>query len=126
MISSTSMTSTSGVVLIVEIASSSSSAEPTFIDMVAPSEAFGRRSGRRRRMPRRQQDRVQVGTEAAHAVHRSLVAADEPVVAEHRGDCNGKTDRCHDQRFSDRARDLVDLSLIHISEPTRLLSISYA
>src|SRR6476646_3234170 len=111
MLNSTSMTSTSGVVFIVEIACSSSSAEPTFIAMVALSEAWDRRSGRRRRLPRRQQHGVQIGTEAADAVHRSLVAADEPVVAKHRRYCNGKTDRRHDQRFADGTRDLVDRRL---------------
>src|SRR5665213_765206 len=75
MIKSTIITSTSGVVLMVEIGSSSSPDEPTFIDM-------GLRPCRWLRC--RQQHRVQVGGEAAHALHRGLVAADQPVVAEHR------------------------------------------
>src|SRR6185369_4630986 len=80
MISSTSMTSTSGVVLIVETISSSSPLdEPTFIAM-----ASGPGRGRRGRLGRAQQHSVQVGAEAAHHVHRRLVAADQPVVAQNR------------------------------------------
>src|SRR4029079_7719955 len=64
MIRSTSMTSTSGVVLMVETTSSSSpSAEPTFIAMA---------SAPRVRLRRREQHRVEVGAERADALHRGL------------------------------------------------------
>src|SRR5665213_3164074 len=128
MIKSTIITSTSGVVLMVEIGSSSSPDEPTFIDMVL----------RPRRCLRcRQQHRMQVGGEAAHALHRGLVAANQPVVAEHCGHRDREADGRHDQRLAhwpghlvdrrlpgdaDRRQRVIDaphLSLIHISEPTR-------
>src|SRR6185436_13628666 len=93
MIRSTSMTSTSGVVLIVET-TSSSSPSPTFIAMASAPGGV--------RLRRGEQHRVQVGAERAHALHRGLVAADQPVVAEHRGHRDGEADRGHDQRFAHR------------------------
>src|SRR5215831_21116983 len=104
MISSTSMMSTSGVVLIVEMtASSSPSADPTFIAMASTPDGA--------RLRRAEQHGVQVRAEAAHAVHRRLVAANEPVVSEHRGNRDGKTDGSHDQRLAHRTRNLVDRCL---------------
>src|SRR5580765_4367904 len=80
MISSTSITSTSGVVLIAETTSSSSpSLEPTFIAMAASSLRRGALAARTDLGAH--QDAVQVGAEAAHRLHRDLVAADQPVVA---------------------------------------------
>src|SRR5215472_14395301 len=109
MMSSTSITSTSGVVLIAETTSSSSpSEEPTFIAIASSSALRGDHRGDRARA---HQHAVQVGAEAAHGLHRDLVAADEPVVAEHRRNGDRKTDRGHDQRFADRAGDLVDRRL---------------
>src|SRR3954463_9316633 len=106
MISSTSITSTSGVVLIVETTwSSSPGPGPTLIAM-ASSPRGSRHVGRRvrhrgGRLRARQQHGVQVGAEAAHLVHGRLVAADEPVVAEDRRHRDGKTDGRHDERFAD-------------------------
>jgi len=39
-------------------------------------------------MRRRKQDGVELGAEAADRLHHRLVAADEPVVAQHRGNGN--------------------------------------
>src|SRR5687768_18238717 len=90
MISSTSITSTSGVVLIAETtSSSSSSAAPTVIAM-----ALCLRGGVR------QQHRVEVRAEAAHLLHRGLVAANQPVVPKHRRHRDREADRRHDQRFA--------------------------
>src|SRR5207344_639459 len=73
MINSTSITSTSGVVLMVAMtASSSPPEEPRFM-------AIG--SGL---ASRRQDHRVQLVAESAHVVHHTLVAPHEPVVAQHR------------------------------------------
>ena len=103
MISNTSITSTSGVVLMADRTSSSSPpAGPTFIAMIY-AFAGDLRSA--------QQDRVQVGAEAADALHGRLVAADQPVVAKHRRHRDRKTDGRHDQRFADGTRDLVDRGL---------------
>src|SRR4030095_13416052 len=101
MISSTSITSTSGVVLIADT-TSSSSAWPTFIAMA---------SRPRCDLRARQQHRVQLGAEAAHLLHHRLVAADEPVVAQHRAHRHGKTEGRHDQRSTHRTRDLVNRGL---------------
>src|SRR5262245_640820 len=101
MISSTSITSTSGVVLIVET-TSSSSAPPTFIAMA---------SRPRCDLRVRQQHGVQLGAEAADLLHHRLVAADEPVVAQHGGHRYGQPDRRHDQRLAHGACDLVDRRL---------------
>src|SRR4051812_45813942 len=93
MMSRTSITSTSGVVLIAETTSSSSPSAPTVIAM-AGSSAVRRDGGRDR--PRAHQHAVEVGTEAAHRLHRDLVAADEPVVAEHCRHRDREADRGHD------------------------------
>src|SRR4051812_32315276 len=98
MISSTSITSTRGVVLIVET-TSSSSAWPTFIAMASD---LGRVLGRA------QEHRMQVGREAAHHFHGGLVATNEPVVAKYRGYRHGKADGRHDQRLAHRTGHLVD------------------
>src|SRR5450755_552496 len=94
MMSSTSITSTSGVVLIDETTSSSSPLEPTFMAMARfPSSALGR--------GRAYQHAVQIATEAAHRFHRHLVAPDQPVVAEHRRHRDRQTHGRHDQRLAD-------------------------
>src|SRR6185436_10942797 len=106
MISSTSMTSTSGVVLIVETISSSSPLdEPTFIAM-ASDPGWCRRSLRGA-----QQHGMKICAEAAHHVHRRLVAADQPVVAQDRRYRDRQSERGHDQRFADGTCDLVDRRL---------------
>src|SRR5687768_4848989 len=106
MISSTSITSTSGVVLMVETTSSSPPlSDPTFIAMMRTSGDLADHGAAAH------QDTVQVGAEGAHRFHRHLVAADQPVVAQHRRHRDRQTDGRHDQRFTDRTRDLVDRSL---------------
>src|SRR5918993_5882365 len=108
MMRSTSITSTSGVVLMAETTSSSSPPEPTFIAMAASrSSALCRRGGH----AGAHEDAVQVGAEAAHRFHRDLVAANQPVVAEHGRDGDGEADGRHDQRLADGAGDLVDRGL---------------
>src|SRR3990167_8972401 len=79
MISSTSITSTNGVVLMLETTSSSPapSGLPTFMAMADPS------SGLAKRRAAAHQHAVQVGAEGTHRLHRHLVAAHQPVVAEH-------------------------------------------
>src|SRR6476659_8759323 len=78
MMSRTSITSTSGVVLIAETTSSASPSEPTFIAIA--SFRLAHRGGGEARP---HQDAVEVGAEATNRLHRHLVAAHEPVVAEH-------------------------------------------
>eukprot|EP00658_Telonema_sp_P-2_P058564 TRINITY_DN47075_c0_g1_i1.p1 TRINITY_DN47075_c0_g1~~TRINITY_DN47075_c0_g1_i1.p1 ORF type:complete len:121 (-),score=33.25 TRINITY_DN47075_c0_g1_i1:82-444(-) len=50
----------------------------------------------------------------------------QDVVQEHRGCCQEHNARCGLRLLCALVRNLQRLSLIHISEPTRLLSISYA
>src|SRR5689334_15220287 len=83
MISSTSITSTSGVVLMAETTSSSSSEEPTLIAMAGLRRTRSARHGSGGPELGAHQHAVQLGPEAAHRLHRHLVATDEPVVAEH-------------------------------------------
>src|SRR5437868_4491299 len=101
MISSTSITSTSGVVLICEFRSSSS-AGPTCIAM---SEHLVRG------MAAAEQRHLHRAAKAAHILHPDAVAAHEPVVAEHCRHRDGKAERGHDQRLADRSCHLVDRSL---------------
>src|ERR1700730_16831779 len=104
MMSKTSITSTSGVVLIAETTSSSSpSLGPTLIAMIYLSTLH-----RRRFHGDTEQHRMQVRAEPSHAIHCRLVAAAQPVVAEHRRHGDRKAERGHDQRFPDWARNLVD------------------
>src|SRR5688572_27125408 len=111
MISSTSITSTSGVVLMLETTSSSPPLSlPTFMAMGYSSGLSGC-GGSARRGARAHQHAVQVGGEAAHRLHRDLVAANQPVVAEHRRHRDRQADGRHDQRLAHRAGDLVDRSL---------------
>src|SRR5450631_3244247 len=108
MMSSTSITSTSGVVLMDETTSSSSPLEPTFMAMARSASSA---LGRGRAHPRAHQHAVQIATEAAHRFHRHFVAPDQPVVAEHRRHRDGETHGRHDQRLADRPGDLVDRGL---------------
>src|SRR5438105_11532480 len=101
MISSTNITSTSGVVLICEFRSSSSAC-PTCIAI------SGRLGHLVRRMAAAKERHLQSAAEAAHILHRHAVASHEPVVAEHRGYRDGEAERRHDERLADGAGDLVD------------------
>src|ERR1700740_2668060 len=91
MISSTSMTSTSGVVLMVETTSSSPPSEARVIAMV-----LGLLDALCRGHDARQQHRVQVGREAAHFFHGVLVALDQPVVAQHGRNGDEQAEGGHD------------------------------
>src|SRR5476649_2601266 len=112
MINSTSITSTRGVVLMVEVTSSSSplSPGPTFIDMRVPSR-YRRSSKNASSALAGQQDVVQVAREGTNLFHHRLVAAHQPVVAHDGRNGDGQTDGGHDQRFTDGAGDLVDRGL---------------
>src|SRR5258706_6943165 len=118
MISNTSITSTRGVVLIVEM-TSSSPPPPTFIPMfygpcVVPGRSLlaGRASGHARvHAPSADHVGVQVAGEVLHTGANGLVAAQQPVVSEHRGHRDRQTDGGHDQRLADRAGYLVDAGL---------------
>src|SRR3954471_22141329 len=100
MMSSTSITSTRGVVLMLDITSSSSPLDgPTAIAMA---NSFGVPESRLRGLAGRAQDHgVEFIAELAHFVHHRLVAACQPVVAEHRGNRDCQAERRHDQRFAD-------------------------
>src|SRR5882757_7855760 len=97
MISNTSMTSTSGVVLIEDITSSSSDGEPSCMAMACLLARCA--SGRLLHLgfdaAAGEQDGVQVGGEGADFFHRRLVAADDEVVAHHRGHRDGEADGGH-------------------------------
>src|SRR3954468_19904587 len=101
MISSTSITSTSGVVLICEFRSSSSAC-PTCIAM---SERLVRG------VTAAEERHLHGAREAAHVLHRHAVAAHEPVVAENRRQGGGEAESGHDQRLADRPGHLVDRGL---------------
>src|SRR5438874_11501500 len=101
MMSSTSITSTSGVVLICEFRSSSSAC-PTVIAM----------SGHLvRRVAAAEERHLHAAAEAPHVLHRDAVAPHEPVVAEHCRYRHGTAERSHDQRLAHRTRHLVDRRL---------------
>src|SRR4051812_25266960 len=104
MISSTSITSTRGVVLMADMTSSSSpEAGPTAIAMARP---------RLRGLAGGTHDHgIQLVGELAHFVHDGLVAARQVVVRQHRGNRDREADGRHDQRLTDGASDLVDRSL---------------
>src|SRR5438105_6012341 len=110
MINSTSITSTNGVVLMLETTSSSPPLSlPTFIAMIG-SYAKSRACASAYRLGTHQHA-MQVGAEAAHRFHRHLVATHQPVVAEHRRHRDRQADRRHDERFTHRAGHLVDRRL---------------
>src|SRR6185312_17425309 len=147
MMSRTSMTSTSGVVLMDAITPGSSPEPWMFIaitksssrpDGPAPRDARSRPHGtlvfstlgsltdRSRGSWRRaratdlgarghsraaDQVRVQVAGEVAQRVLQDLVAAEQPVVAPHRGYRDEQAERSHDERATDGACHLVDAGL---------------
>src|SRR2546421_6717709 len=90
MMSSTSITSTSGVVLICELRSSSSDC-PTCIAI----------SGHLvRRVAAAEKRHLQSAAEAAYFLHRHAITPHEPVVAEHRRHRDRKAKRRHDERLA--------------------------
>src|ERR1051325_6158649 len=101
MISSTSITSTSGVVLICEFRSSSS-AWPTCIAM---SDHLVRG------VAAAEQRHLHAAGEATYVLHRHAVAPHQPVVAEHRRHRHRQAERGHDQRLAHGTGDLVDRGL---------------
>src|SRR6202158_416631 len=120
MIRSTNITSTRGVTLMSDIASACS--PPTFIAM-----DFFLASGRGRGLGDRcgslslvhaqthLRARNQVGMQfmgemADHFLH-TLIAAQQDIVAQHRGNRDGQTDGGHDQGFTDGSCHLIDGSL---------------
>src|SRR5690606_29545979 len=120
----TSMTSTSGVVLISDIALPSSPPSDAVNAMgYTPRGGIDERrylllgsssrgSGRSRSNARAgHQERMDVGSEVVQAVHDRLVATGQPVVAQHRRHSHGQTDGGHDQSFTNRTSDLVDRGL---------------
>src|SRR5512133_46247 len=101
MISSTSIPSTNGVVLLADMAASSPSSlpAPTFKDMVDARSGLADRA---------QHHGVQFTAEGAHVVHDRLVATHQPVVGEHGGHGHGQANGGHQERFADRTGHLVD------------------
>ena len=57
------------------------------------------------------QRRVQVVRKTVELPEYDTIHACKRVVGKHRRNCNGKSDSGHDQRFTDRSRDLVDCDL---------------
>src|SRR5688572_18663146 len=113
MMSSTSITSTRGVVVVAAITSCSSfsTSWPTVIAMAILLAGGGDRAGGGLLGVAAHEDHVQVGREGAQVLHRDLVAAHQPVVAEHRGNGDREADGRHDQRLAHGAGDLVDRGL---------------
>src|SRR6267378_3420587 len=139
MISSTSMTSTSGVVLMLDITVFSSELPPTLIDMVSPRalRALSKRGatvrpGRRYSLAERRrlggrrtrtaatlaphagtahQVGMQVAGKVTQGILQELVAAEQPVVTHDRRYRDEQTDGGHDERLAHRACDFVDARL---------------
>src|SRR6267154_137076 len=139
MISSTSMTSTSGVVLMFDITVVSSELPPTLIDMVSPRalRALSKRGATVRPGPRNSlaegrglggrrtrtaatlaphagtahQVGMQVAGKVTQGILQELVAAEQPVVTHDRRYRDEQTDGGHDERLAHRSRDLVDARL---------------
>src|SRR5260221_500407 len=108
MMSITSITSTSGVVLIVTFSSASSSSTACWTSI-----AMGLSPGNCLYSLLALADEIglQVAGEGAQLLGDHLVAADEVVEQQHRGNRDEQTDGGHDQRLTDRAGDLVDRGL---------------
>src|SRR5882762_10305174 len=112
MISSTSITSTSGVVLIDEIASSSdSSPVPTLIAIAVLLASGGSTRSGAHVSALAEQHRMQVAAKGAHGLHRHLVTPHQPVVAEHGRHRHAESERGHDQRFAHGTGNFVDRRL---------------
>src|SRR5882724_2915431 len=121
MISSTSMTSTSGVVLMLDITVFSSELPPTLIDMVSPHSLAERRrlGGRRTRTAATlaphagtaHQVGMQVAGKVTQGILQELVAAEQPVVTHDRRYRDEEANGGHDERLAHRACDFVDARL---------------
>src|SRR5580658_10609417 len=124
MISSTSMTSTNGVVLMVAIALCSPEAGPTLIDIAGYSGLLAERRGlgRCRTGPTghsragvdahaTHQIGMQIAREVPHHVLQHLGAAEQQVVAPYRWHRDEQTERRHDERRAHGAGHLVDARL---------------
>src|SRR3954469_20209914 len=89
MMSSTSITSTRGVVLMAAITSCSPVLSASWPTVMAMAILLARRGDRARRaaggLVAAHEHHVQVGREGAEVFQRDLVAADQPVVPQHRG-----------------------------------------
>src|ERR1039458_466092 len=120
MMRSTNITSTRGVTLMSDIASASS--PPTLIAMDYELVADGRggwlgnpwrRLGlhAQSHLGARNKVGMQLMSEMADHFLHTLIAAQQDVVAQHRGHRDGQTDGGHDQCFTDGACHLVDGSL---------------
>src|SRR6267378_2371198 len=101
MISSTSITSTRGVMLICELASLTPREPPTLMPIW-----FSSRGCRRG-----QKHGAQLRPECCHVVQCARVATDQPVVAKHGRHGHRQPEGGHDQSFADRTGHLVDACL---------------
>src|SRR5258706_4136988 len=109
MIKSTSMMSTNGVVLMVELISSSSSPPlGKLIDMTNVLSNYAKFSGL---ALGRQQIGLEFVRKGAELLGQPLVAANQEVVAEHRRHRDRETHRRHDERLTHRTGDLVNRGL---------------
>src|SRR2546421_4099982 len=124
MMSSTSITSTSGVVLIVAMTLGSSPPEtgPTLIAIFAFLSLLAQRRCRRCRRAgaahlitadagAADEIGMQVAREVPQRILQGLVAPEQPVVAHDRGNRDEQADGRHDQRLADGTGDLVDARL---------------
>src|SRR3954470_24560373 len=107
-ISSTSMTSTSGVMLISFITSPVSSCVPKAMACSSGLLQLHDLALARADARAGHEEGMQVMGETIELVQHALVAAHQCVVAQHRGDRDRQAQRRHDQRLADRARHLVD------------------
>src|SRR5690349_17481064 len=110
MINSTSMVSTSGVVLMVELISSPSSPPlGKLIDMSVVLSGLCALAGLT--LVGRQQIGLQIAGEGLELLADHLVAANEVVVAKHRRNRDRQAESGHDQSLTNGSRDLVDRGL---------------
>src|SRR6185295_10684531 len=110
MMSITNITSTSGVVLIVTLSSATSSSTACWTStamILSPGDYLWRE----RLLALADEIGLQVAGEGAQLFGDHLVATDEVVVQQHGGNGDEQTDGGHDQRFTDRAGNLVDRGL---------------
>src|SRR3954463_16662049 len=116
MMSITNITSTNGVVLIVTFSSASSSSTACWTStamILSPAScpSSGQLAYVLYLLALADQIGLQVAGEGAQLLGDHLVAANQVVIEQHRGHRDEQTDGGHDQRFTDRAGDLVDRGL---------------